>query len=116
MRRQVVCFAVTIAIALAGSNALRAQTAPASAPKMAAKPDTPPAPAPPRDLTGVWMRRTPQGAFGSGATYTKDLPEMTPAGQAIFKQAKNSNGGKYTLEDTNDPVLTRCYPPGVPRV
>lgn len=72
--------------------------------------------APARDLQGVWMRRTPKGVFGSGATYTKDLPEMTPWGQEKFKEAKDSNGGAYTLDQTNDPVLTRCYPPGVPRV
>ncbi len=24
--------------------------------------------------------------------------------------------GAYTLDQTNDPVLKRCYPPGVPRV
>ena len=71
--------------------------------------------APARDLQGVWMRRTPKGVFGSGATYTKDLPEMTPWGQEKFK-AKDSNGGAYTLDQTNDPVFTRCYPPGVPRV
>ncbi|PYU25860.1 MAG: hypothetical protein DMG32_11355 [Acidobacteria bacterium] len=74
------------------------------------------APAPARDLQGVWMRRTPKGAFGSGATYTKDLPEMTPWGQEKFKEAKDSNGGAYTLDQTKNPVLTRCYPPGVPRV
>jgi hypothetical protein len=75
-----------------------------------------PAPAPARDIQGLWMRRTPKGVFGSGATYTKDLPEMTAWGQAKFKEAKDSNGGAYTLDQTNDPVLTRCYPPGVPRV
>src|SRR5437879_7177530 len=74
------------------------------------------APAPARDLQGVWMRRTPKGVFGSGATYTKDLPEMTPWGQEKFKEAKDSNGGAYTLDQTKNPVLTRCYPPGVQRV
>src|ERR1700689_51788 len=54
----------------------------------AAKSDAPPAPAPVHDLSGVWMMRNPQG----------------------------SNGGAYTLDQTNDPVLTRCYPPGTPRV
>ena len=33
-----------------------------------------------------------------------------------FKEAKDSNGGNYRLDETNDPVLTKCYPPGVPRV
>ena len=52
----------------------------------------------------------------TGATFTKEGPEMTPWAQAKFKQAKNSNGGEYTLDTTNDPVLTRCSPPGTPRV
>lgn len=41
---------------------------------------------------------------------------MTPWAQAKFKEAKDSNGGAYTLDQTNDPVLTKCDPPGVPRV
>ncbi len=41
---------------------------------------------------------------------------MTAWGEEKFKEAKDSNGGAYTLDQTNDPVLTRCYPPGTPRV
>ena len=38
-------------------------------------------------------------------------------GPARFKEARDSNGGNYTLAQTNDPhVLTKCYPLGVPRV
>lgn len=76
-----------------------------------------PAPAPVRDLTGVWMIRNPQAmrAF-SGATFTKEEPEMTPWALSKYKEAKSSNGGKYTLDTTNDPVITKCDPPGVPRV
>ena len=73
-------------------------------------------PPPARDLTGVWMRRYPDGAFRSNATLAADGPEMTAWGKARFALVKDSNGGSYTLEETNDPVLTRCYPPGVPRV
>ena len=76
-----------------------------------------PAPAPARDLTGVWMIRNPRSmASYAGATFTKEEPEMTPWAIAKYKEAKSSNGGKYTLETTNDPVITRCDPPGVPRV
>jgi hypothetical protein len=102
------------------SSFLQAQTAQPPAQQgadAAAKPAAKPAPAPARDINGIWMRRTPRGVEGgNGATYTKNLPEMTAFGQAKFKEAKDSNGGEYTLEDTNDPVLTKCYPPGVPRV
>jgi hypothetical protein len=74
-------------------------------------------PAPPRDLTGVWMLRNPDSirAF-AGATFTKEEPELTPWAQAKYKEAKASNNGKYTLQTTNDPVLTKCDPPGLPRV
>jgi hypothetical protein len=75
------------------------------------------APAPPHDLTGVWMLRNPAPIRSfSGATFTKEEPEMTPWAQAKYKEAKPSNGGKYTLDTTNDPVLTKCDPPGMPRV
>ena len=41
---------------------------------------------------------------------------MTAWGEEKFKEAKDSNGGAYTLDQTNDPVFTMCYPPGTPRV
>lgn len=73
-------------------------------------------PAPTRDLTGVWTRVYPDRAFRSGATYTEEPPKLTPWGEERSSQNKNSNAGGYTLAETNDPVLTKCYPPGVPRV
>jgi hypothetical protein len=75
-------------------------------------------PAPVRDLGGgVWMLHSPPSmrAF-TNFTFTKDAPDLTPWGEAKLKEAKPSNGGEYTLDTTNDPVLTRCDPPGVPRV
>ena len=73
--------------------------------------------APKRDLTGVWMIRNPAGMRGyAGATFTKEEPEMTPWAIAKYNEAKNTNGGQYDLETTNDPVVTKCYPPGTPRV
>ena len=75
------------------------------------------APAPTRELTGVWMIRNPPAMRGfQGATFTKDLPALKPWAEEKFKQAKSSNSGEFTLETTNDPVLTKCAPPGVPRV
>ena len=77
----------------------------------------PSAPAPKRDITGVWMIRNPPSmrAFG-GATFSKEGPEMTPWAMEKYKQARSSNNGSYTLDTTNDPVLTKCAPPGTPRV
>jgi len=87
----------------------------------AAKPATPPAPAPAHDLSGVWMMRNPPGSNRGFTNYTytdpkTDPPSLTPWGEEKLKEAKDSNGGAYTLDQTNDPVLTRCYPPGTPRV
>ncbi len=73
-------------------------------------------PAPARDLTGVWTKIYPPGTFRSLATWTPEPPELTAWGQERLATAKNSNAGAYGLEETNDPVLTRCYPPGLPRI
>jgi hypothetical protein len=74
-------------------------------------------PAPSHDLTGVWMLRNPAPMRSfAGATFTKEEPEMTPWAQAKYKEAKPSNGGKYTLDTTNDPVLTKCDPLRFPRI
>lgn len=80
-----------------------------------------PARAPARDLTGVWFMRNPPGSNRGFTNFTftdpkTDPPALTPWGEARFKEAKDSNGGSYTLDETNDPVLTKCYPPGLPRV
>jgi hypothetical protein len=77
--------------------------------------------APAHDLTGVWYMRNPPGMNRPFTNFTftdpkTDQPSLTPWGEARFKEARDSNGGSYTLDQTNDPVLTKCYPPGVPRV
>lgn len=87
----------------------------------AAKPAPTPGPAPVHDLSGVWMMRNPPGSNRGFTLFTftdpkTDPPALTPWGEARFKEAKDSNGGAYTLDQTNDPVLTKCYPPGTPRV
>jgi hypothetical protein len=64
------------------------------------------------DLSGVWNLR---GMAGGGG-FAGPGPQLTPFGQDLFKQAKSSNSGEYTLQTTNDPVITRCFPPGVPRI
>jgi len=73
-------------------------------------------PAPVRDLAGVWTRIRPEGKFYSNSGWTPEAPALTEWGQERFATAKDSNAGSFSLAETNDPVLTRCYPPGVPRV
>ena len=84
----------------------------------AAAPAAPSRPAPVRDLTGVWMKRTPQGVTQfDGATWTPGVPPPLTA-WGLQERAKNkpNNSGEFQLHETNDPVLRKCYPPGVPRV
>ena len=100
------------ATALACAALLGGQTNPPAGEKKAES-----APAPKRDMTGVWMIRNPQAMRSfSGATFSKEGPEMTPWAMSKYKEARSSNNGTYRLDTTNDPVLTRCAPPGTPRV
>jgi len=75
--------------------------------------------APVRDLTGVWMKRNaPEGVRQfDGATWTPGTPPpLTAWGLEEKKKSRPNNSGEFQLHETNDPVLTKCYPPGVPRV
>jgi hypothetical protein len=71
------------------------------------------------DLSGVWMRDAPPATAMQYWIYelNQEEPPMTEWGLAQFRAAKSSFGAhEYPLEETNDPVLSKCYPPGVPRV
>ena len=124
MRTRIISSTLVAAFAFAASATLFSQAAPAGQAGRGGRAGAPAAPSPPaaaRDLTGVWMMRNPPGKNGpwTNFTYTdpmKNPPTLTAWGEAEFKKARDSNGGNYTLDETNDPVLTKCYPPGVPRV
>ena len=124
MRTRLIGSMLVAAFALAASATLFAQAAPAAQGargRGTAAPAAASVPAPARDLTGVWMMRNPPGTNRAYTNFTytdpmKEPPSLTAWGEARFKEAKDSNGGTYTLDQTNDPVLTKCYPPGVPRV
>src|SRR5580704_18003614 len=120
MARFLIKFTVTLFTTIALVGALCAQI-PAPSVKPAAKSAKPSEPAPPHDFAGVWMMHNPPGSNRGYTNYTFTDPKtappaLTPWGEEKFKEAKDSNGGAYTLDETNDPVLTKCYPPGVPRV
>jgi len=71
------------------------------------------------DLSGVWMRDAPPATAMQFWIYelNQEEPPLTAWGEAQFKAAKSSFGAHmYPLEETNDPVLRGCFPPGVPRV
>lgn len=116
MRRRVIPAALALGVASTATVALWAQaTSQGTTGQRAAPAAAQPAPA--RDLTGVWMVRNPPTISSfTGATFTREEPALTPWALAKYKEAKSSNSGQFNLETTNDPVLTRCDPPGVPRV
>ena len=75
-------------------------------------------PAPPHDLSGVWnMHATPAQRKFINSTWTAEGPTMTAWEQARYEQTKPSNGPRtHNLQETDDPVLKSCLPPGVPRI
>jgi hypothetical protein len=113
MRKWLVGSAVAGIIVLGLSSGILAQNA---APQGTAN-------APPPDLTGVWRRsrRPPDNArrytmHEIAGTLTNQEPPMTPWAEAKFKAAKPNVGPRgVALSESNDPV-TRCFPPGVPRI
>lgn len=71
-----------------------------------------PAPAPKRDISGVWLH---QGAGGSeGIAPEKDMPPMTPWAKARFDAERPGYGSRATPQG-NDPIL-QCDPTGFPRL
>jgi hypothetical protein len=96
-------FAVVLALAFAASARSGAQE---NAAKQA------PAPAPKREISGVWLY---QGSGGSeGLSPEKDMPPMTPWAQAKFAAERPGYGSRATPEG-NDPIL-QCDPAGFPRI
>jgi hypothetical protein len=113
MRNRSIGIAIGLVIVLGCSSSASAQTKqPDGAEKDANSRKTP-------DLSGVWMRDAPPATAMQYWIYelNQEEPPMTPWGEAKFKEAKSSFGAhQYPLEETNDPVLRKCEPPGVPRV
>ena len=114
MRKQDVSLLASIGV-IAFASILSAQRpqpqkAGATAPAAAA--------AKPRDLSGVWTSRPPASARAYiNSTFSRDEPAMTPWAETKYKATKPSNGPRtHSLEETNDPVLKSCQPPGVPRI
>jgi hypothetical protein len=94
------------AVVLAFAGAISAT---AGAQEKAAK--TAAAPAPKRDISGVWLY---QGAGGQeGIAPDKDMPPMTPWAQARF-DAERPGYGPRAIPGGNDPIL-QCDPAGFPR-
>lgn len=74
--------------------------------------------APTHDVSGVWNLRMPPAARRYiGNTFSADEPSLTPWAEEKYKASKPSNGPRtHSLQETDDPVLKSCLPPGVPRI
>jgi hypothetical protein len=102
-----------------GSPLSRGQTAPAMASSGAA-----PAPAPRRDISGIWTpaRGEGDGIQGQGA---KDMPEdgkpehqlpYTALAREKMKDYRPGNGARQNIpSQINDPAVIYCDPQGMPR-
>jgi hypothetical protein len=107
MRNSLMGWTVVLAAALTLSYSSLAQS---GQQQSAAK--VPAAPAPKRDLSGVWQY---QGAGGAeNMTAEKDMPPMTPWAKAKFDEEKPGYGSR-AIPGGNDPIL-QCDPIGFPRV
>lgn len=123
MKRNAMIAAVVAGSLLTASTVLLSQPAqpPAQGRGRGAANAAPSPPAPRRDVSGIWFKRNPPGLnLGfTGFTFTDPKtapPPLTAWGLEKLRGNKANNSGQYTLDETNDPVLTKCYPPGVPRV
>ena len=100
---------MTCALVAMASTVVMAQSAPPRA-----------APAPKRDLTGVWSflpgdpSLSPVGSLTGVGRGPGDMPPLTPWGQAKYDANKPGYGPKMTA-DNNDPSL-QCDPQGIPRL
>ena len=95
--------AFTLALTFASTVSVRAQ-------QKTAKENA--APAPKRDLSGVWLNQGSGGA--EGIAPDKDLPPLTAWGKSRFDMERPGYGTR-AVPDGNDPIL-QCDPSGFPRI
>jgi len=107
MRNCLVCLMSALAAVLAISSAALAQAG-----QQQATAKAPAAPAPKRDLSGVWQYQGSGGA--ESLAPEKDMPPMTPWAKARFDQERPGYGSR-AIPGGNDPIL-QCDPIGFPRV
>ncbi len=114
MLKRLLVLLVATAALVTWSSAMRAQVAPVwNSHGMLAgtlPPDT--APAPRRDLTGIW------DAGGAGiAPRGSPTSPLTPWGEEKVKQYRPGDGPRQAdLSEINDPLSTMCDPAGFPRL
>ncbi len=107
MRNRFTSSMVAFAAVLAFSSAAFAQTG-----QQQASAKAPTAPAPKRDLSGVWQYQGTGGA--ESLTAEKDMPPMRPWAKSRFDETRPGYGSR-AIPGGNDPIL-QCDPIGFPRV
>ena len=116
MAKRFTVFIIGSAAALALSSVMRAQNQRWNNSGLAQSPNQqqqtgPAAPAPRRDLTGIWDA----GGAGIGARGYVTAP-LTPWGEALGKSHKSGDGARMVpVEEINDPLSTLGDPEGFPR-
>jgi len=117
MAKRFTIFIIGSAAALTLSSVMRAQNQPwnnaglAQSPNQQQQTGPPAAPAPRRDLSGIWDA----GGAGIGARGYMTAP-LTPWGEALGKTHKAGDGSRMVpVEDINDPLSTMGDPEGFPR-
>jgi hypothetical protein len=103
---------IFLTVGLFASGLLASLAFASPAPAQSAKQEQAAAPAPKREISGVWSYQGSGGAEGTAPE--KDMPPMTPWAQAKFK-AERPGYGSRAVPDGNDPIL-QCDPSGFPRV
>jgi len=112
-----------LAILLAFSSTVRAQTAGTEKKSMPAQAASKPAAAPQvPDFSGVWEMHMPASARKwSIYSFVPNIPEMTPWGKALYETTKPSWGPRAVTDSTDlvNPTTGNeigCFPTGVPRI
>ena len=107
MRYRTNCWNPALAAIMAFSLAAMAYAGPQQTAAKSAS-----APAPKRDLSGVWLNLGSGGAESTAPE--KDMPPMTPRAKARFATEKPGYGSR-AMPGGNDPIL-QCDPIGFPRI
>jgi len=117
MAKRFTIFIIGSAAALTLSSVMRAQNQPwnnaglAQSPNQQQQTGPPAAPAPRRDLSGIWDA----GGAGIGARGYMTAP-LTPWGEALGKTHKSGDGARMVpVDEINDPLSTMGDPEGFPR-
>jgi hypothetical protein len=114
MRNYVLGLVLALAATCTFSACLQAQSADKMATDQTAAGKTD-APAPPADLSGLWIRLRDPSHASINLDFGKAISPMTPWAEAKFKAANSVYRSSSPSTVLSDPIFN-CHPPGVPRI